>query len=313
MLFWERLSERVRYVASLIYVFRDDLLPTTLRWAPERHRLFGPHSHNCVMTILLAHSHIACRHTLGMLPHAVLYHLIGMVLWEGDDVAAVAEHWSEHRSETPLCFKAWKAIYASHESTLNAFMLMKPRAQYAANAILRQTQCCELSRRDGSAASLTTSSSQSSCVDICAFAEARAGKGIRCSVERVHATGGGDYDIHVRFTPTEIATPPHQATFWQNVRSSTLCWTSDDDHSGHTIDGTTHVDELTHVRASIHQWHATIARRQRFLAAKCKKLPRVYSISTYEALYRWEDSMKRILKVEGECTLPIVGLLLRIA
>ena len=79
------------------------------------------------------------------------------------------------------------------------------------------------------------------------------------------------------------------------------------------MDTTTHVDEYSHVRVPELAWKNSVARRNTFLQDKCEKMKNKYYVATYNALYNWDDSMKRIVKVYSENMMrPIVGLLIKV-
>ena len=81
------------------------------------------------------------------------------------------------------------------------------------------------------------------------------------------------------------------------------------------MDTITHVDEYSHVRVPELAWKNSVACRNTFLQDKCKKIIIVfkYYVATYNALYNWDDSMKRIVKVYSEKMMrPIVGLLVKV-
>ena len=152
-------------------------------------------------------------------------------------------------------------------------------------------------------------------------AERRAGDGVRAWLVRVDDGGGGEGDgdegdgdegdddegdddegvvvAHLAYAPRLAPPPPDGAAFWRHVRSASLVYTSDPSSShGVALDGSGIVvdaDAFSRVPAS--EWAAEHARRARHLQRKCARLPTRFRVATRDALFRWTESYKKLVRV----------------
>ena len=186
---------------------------------------------------------------------------------------------------------------------------MDADTQHAASIVMKQSQDNEISHFK----KIKSVKEDNDCIDICTFIENRVGKGIRANIENVENISSGTHKVHINFSIIPHSNPPENAKYWKNIRSGILCWTVNNDKVGNTMDTITHVDEYSHMRVPELAWKNSVARRNTFLQDKCKKIKNKYYVATYNALYNWDDSMKRIVKVYSEKMMrPVVGLLVKV-
>lgn len=311
-------AQRYMYVLAACTLFAGATIPALVPWSPETHATFGANHRRIVLTVLMTHAHIECRHTLGLLPDSLILEILRMALWEGDDIALVSDYWPRHAT-THACMKG---LCASHESFLNGLLYMNVETQRAAQRVMDTSRRCELTsestrlhrRHRGSTPSCANTNVAS---DLLRVVEGRAGPGVAARIESVTSSAPNDglVTVKIAFDVAEPPTPESTAIFWKNARSGVLCWTVDErTHAGVTIDGTSsYVDDYTHIRIPKTMWENASQRRLRFLEDKARRLHRHYVISTFKALHDWDESLKRVVTVPATQSSPaVVGLLVNI-
>lgn len=280
-----------RLLTDLLMVYPRSCTPAILpHWSPERHFLYDDASRARVLAVLSAHAHPDARDSLGMLPDALVHQIIEHMLDDRRNIEVASASFELADLEKLYCATTREGFY-------NTMLRLPVRAQRGLHGLMGSP----------------TAHSVGSLRDIREVASARAGRGVDVVLAQV---GGADADgrraIRFEYRPAAVASPPPGASIWRSTRSNCICWAgADNDRHARTVDGRdVALDPASsaYTPCTVREWDESVRRYELKRRARIRRMHRTYVVSTHNALYHWERSLKTIVSVPVDDTL-IVALL----